>query len=241
MSVPAPQIGFDRFIQHDWVAAVVAVRQGAMPLATLHDMLQASGLGKEALSKTLTKLNGLGLAPRDDLADFVERGCAIVGRDEDPDRLAAYAWGVAIATYSFFGRVAEFVGRLTMLQGDCSSAEIHRRMSEVYGDRQVTKRATQAVLQTQSSWGSVQRVEGGRRVVRLPPKDVDDDTLTEWLIEAALRYMGKAVPVQSIQSLPVLFPFNFTRPLTYVVSRAPQLVLRSEGPSSQYAALRESV
>lgn len=241
MSLPAPQIGFDRFIQQDWVAAVVAVREGVMPLAALHDMLQASGLGKEALSKTLTKLNGLGLQPREDLADFVERGCAIARHDGGSECLVAYAWGVAIATYPFFGKVAEFVGRLTLLQGDCSSAEIHRRMSEVYGDRQVTKRATQAVLQTQSNWGVMQRVEGGRRVVRLPAKDVHDDTLTAWLIEAALRYINKTLPVQGIQSLPVLFPFNFSRPLTYVVSHAPHLILRSEGPSSQYAALRESV
>ncbi len=84
-------------------------------------------------------------------------------------------------------------------------------------------------------------MEGSRRVIRLPTKEIGGDTLAAWLIEAALRYPRKAVPVQGIKSLPVQFPFSFMRPLTYVVSNAPQRTLRSEGPNSQYAALRESV
>ena len=39
-----------------------------------------------------------------------------------------------IATYPFFGQVAELVGRHSSLQGDCASAEIHGRMSEIYGN-----------------------------------------------------------------------------------------------------------
>lgn len=37
----------------------------------------------------------------------------------------------------------------------------------------------------------------------------------------------------------VLFPFNLTRPLAYVVSNSPSLDLRSEGPSNQLVALRQ--
>ena len=65
-------------------------------------------------------------------------------------------------------------------------------------------------------------------------------TLTAWLIEAAVRYAGKPVSVPGLQSLPVLFPFNLTRPLAYVVSNSPNLDLRSEGPSNQFVALRNT-
>ena len=241
MNSPAPKIGFDRFIQLDWVAAVLAVRDGASTLAELKDLLEASGLGKEALAKSLTKLNGLGLQPRRDLANFVDRGRSVVHVGAPANGVAAYGWAVSIATYPFFGKVAELTGRLTLLQGDCSVAEIHRRMAEVYGDREVTKRATQAVLQTQSDWGTLQRVDKGKRIIRLAPTTVDNDELTAWLIEAAVRYAGKPVSVSTLQSLPVLFPFTLTRPLAYVVSNSQNLSLLSEGPSNQFVALRAAI
>lgn len=238
MNSSVPQIGFDRFVQLDWVVSVLKVRAGTACLDELNELLDVSALGKEARAKTRTKLNALGLQPRADLADFVDRGRELVPNDGPTDAVIAFAWGVAIASYPFFGRVAEFAGRLTSIQGDCSVSEIHRRMSEVYGDREVTKRATQAVLQTQANWGALERVEKGKRIIRLTPTTVDSDRIIAWLIEAALRYIGKPVSVPALQSLPVLFPFIFSRPLAYVVSNSPNLDLRSEGPSNQFVALR---
>ena len=160
MIAKAPQIGFDRFIQLDWVAAALGVRAGKGSLDELSAQLRAAGLGKEALAKTQTKLNALVLEPRADLVDFIGRGVGLFAGARTPADVAPFAWGAALAAYPYFGRVAEFTGRLTSIQGDCSVAEVHRRMSEVYGDREVTKRATQAVLQTQANWGAVMaRVE----------------------------------------------------------------------------------
>jgi hypothetical protein len=149
----APQIGFDRFIQLDWVATALRVRAGMADFDELNELLAAAGLGKEAKAKTRTKLNALGLEPRADLVDFVDRGVHIFKSTDKIGELGAFAWGAAIATYPYFGKVAEFTGRLTSIQGDCAVSEIHRRISEVYGDREVTKRATQAVIQTQANWG----------------------------------------------------------------------------------------
>lgn len=240
MNSSAPQIGFDRFIQLDWVKSVLKVRTGVSTLDELNEILENSVLGKEARAKTRTKLNALGLQPAAVLSDFTDRGRALVHDFEQNEPVVVFAWGVAIATYPFFGRVAEIAGRLTSIQGDCSTLEIHRRMSEVYGDREVTKRATQAVLQTQASWGAVARVEAGKRVIRLAPTTIDNDELTAWLIEAAVRYAGKPISVPSLQSLPVLFPFTLPRSLAYVVSNSPNLDLRSEGPSNQFVALRNT-
>lgn len=237
MNSSTPKIGFDRFIQLDWAAAALNVRAGLAGLADLNALLDAAELGMEAKKKTRTVLNRLWLEPRSELTDFADRGAAI--HEMQPDiPVSALCWGMSVATYPFFGKVAEFVGRLSAIQCDCASAEVHRRMSEAYGEREGTRRMTNMVIQSQGSWGAVERVEKGRRVIRLAPTVIDNDEVTAWLIEAAVRYSSKPVSLSSLQSLPVLFPFALTRPLGYVVSKSANLSICAEGPSAQLVALR---
>lgn len=234
----APQIGFDRFIQLDWVATALKVRAGSASLDELNELLDVVGLGKEAKAKTKTKLNALALEPRAELAGFVDRGIAIFKANDNVSELAAFAWGATIATYPYFGKVAEFIGRLTSIQGDCAVSEIHRRISEVYGDREVTKRATQAAIQTQGNWGAVQRVEKGKRLIRLQARSLKNEEMVAWLVEAALRYQGKAISLATLQSLAVIYPFVLDQPLGYLVSNSLTLEVRSEGLGHQFVALR---
>jgi len=70
-------------------------------------------------------LNRLWLEPRPDLVDFSDRGIHIY-RDSPLSPIPVLTWGMAITTYPFFGKVDETVGRLTALQEDCASAEVHR-------------------------------------------------------------------------------------------------------------------
>src|SRR5690606_3692732 len=130
--------------------------------------------------------------------------------------IAALTWGMAIATYPFFGKVADLVGRLSALQGDCASAEVHRRMSEAYGEREGTYRMTNMVLQSQASWGAIERVEKGKRLVRMKPIVVSNEQAVAWLVEAALRYVGKVVSVSALSSQVVLYPFVLDQPLGYL-------------------------
>lgn len=237
----APQIGFDRFIQLTWVAAALKVRAGRATRDELDQLLSAAGLGIEARAKTRTKLNALALEPRADLVDFIDRGVKLFAGAGDPADVAPFAWGAALAAYPYFGKVAEFTGRLTSIQGDCSVAEIHRRMSEVYGDREVTKRATQAVLQTQASWGAIERVENGKRLIRLAARALRDPRAVAWLVEAALRYRGRALPLATLKSTAVLYPFLLDQPLAYVVVNSDALELRSEGTSQQFVVLHAAI
>lgn len=234
----APQIGFDRYIQLDWMAMAIKVRAGLATLDDLEALLASAGLGKEAKSKTRTKLNALAIEPRNELAAFIDQGVEIFSPQDDCAMTAVFAWGSAIASYPYFGKVAEFSGRLTAIQGDCSVSEIHRRMSEVYGDREVTKRATQAVIQTQANWGAIERVENGKRLKRLPQRKVSDEKVIRWLVEAALRFTGKAMPVTSLPTMAVIYPFQIDQSLPYVLSKSDTIELRAEGPSNQFAALR---
>ena len=93
---------------------------------------------------------------------------------------------------------------------------------------------TNMVVQSQASWGAVERIEKGKRVIRLPQISIDNDACAAWLIEAAVRYVAKPVSVHSLQSLPVLFPFKLTCSLVCAVLNNPNLDLRSEGPSNQF-------
>jgi len=95
------------------------------------------------------------------------------------------------------------------------------------------------VIQTLTSWGALERVEKAKRIVRLAPTVVEDDALTTWLIEAAVRNAGKALAIASLPALPVLFPFKLTRPLAWLLSNCEHLVVRAEGPGNQLVALRE--
>lgn len=233
----APQIGFDRFIQLDWAAAALKVRAGVVGLDELNELLDAAGLGVAARKKTRTVLNRLWLEPRAELGDFATRGVEIHRNSPDVS-VAALTWGMAIATYPFFGKVAELVGRLSALQGDCTAAEVHRRMSELYGEREGTYRMTNMVLQSQANWGAIERLEKDKRVTRKAAISVTNDRAVAWLIEAAVRYMGKAMPISTLQSAAVIYPFALGQPLGYASSKSPALEVRSEGPSSQLVALR---
>lgn len=239
MRPTAPQIGFDRFIDLQWIVAAMDVRVGTRGLDELNALLDAAGLSLAAKKKIRTILNRLWLEPRPDLEDFASRALAIRRSDPAID-VAAFAWGMAIATYPFFGKVAEFVGRLTALQGDCASAEVHRRMSEVYGEREGTYRMTNMVLQSQANWGTIARVEKGKRLVRLTAKGLTDQQTVAWLVEAALRYRGRAIAIDTLQSTAVLYPFFLDQSLAYIVSKSEALELWSEGSSQKFVALRAS-
>jgi hypothetical protein len=240
MNSTTPQIGFDRFIQLDWAASALRVRAGLGSIESFIEILDNAGLSVAAKKKTRTVLNRLWLDPRPALVEFSDRGAAIFKTCPETS-IAALSWGMAIATYPFFGKVAELVGRLSALQGDCTSAEVHRRMSETYGEREGTYRMTNMVLQSQANWGAIERVDKNKRLVRRPSVTLTNDQLVSWLIEAVLRYTSKTVSVSALKSMAVIYPFVLDQPLAYVVSNSPTLELRSEGTLNQFVALRELI
>jgi hypothetical protein len=243
MMLTVPQIGFDRFIQLDWLDAALRVRKGLTGLEDLNRLLEAAALGKEAMVKTRTKLNALVLEPRPELADYISQGVSLwhESLNAAATGTASFAWGAALATYPYFGKVAEFTGRLTAMQGDCSMPEVHRRMSELYGERGNIKTATRTVIQSQADWGVIRRVTKGNRIEKLAPIQNADPALAAWLIEAALRYQGRAIAVATLQSTAVLYPFSFELPVATVIAQSTELELLSEGPHQQFVALRASL
>lgn len=84
---------------------------------------------------------------------------------------------------------------------------------------------------------AVARVERGKRLVRLAARGLTDLRVVAWLIEAALRYQGKAMTLATLQSTAVPYPSLLGQPLAYVVANSVALELQSEGASQQFVAL----
>lgn len=236
MTEKVPMIGFDRYVDFEWCRSALdaAATQGSIEV--VREQIAHVLPGAESQRKTLDILKRLSTKPFGHVADFIVRGSAIY-RSLGQCSVLPLVWGASIASYPFFGKTSETVGRLLSLQGDCSIKELQRRMSEQYGDRSGIGRAVMRIVQSQASWQTLMRDETSTRVAKHQLVSIDDGELTVWLIEAAVRYAGKPIPVPSLQSLPVLFPFNFTRPLAYMASNCPSLDLRSEGPNDQFVAL----
>lgn len=226
MNAVAPKIGFDRFIKNDWATMALKVRLGQADSGDVMGLLEAEGLSIAAQKKIRTILNRLWLDPRKELRSFVDRGAALYGANAQASILH---WGVSIATYPFFAHVAELVGRLTSIQGDCASTEIHRRMSERYGEREGTYRMTNAVLQTQADWGAISRVEGNKRLIRTRPKEVKGTELTAWLMEATIRAADRPISAVGITSLPGIYPFAVEASVAYSAAKSRFLEIKSMG------------
>jgi hypothetical protein len=187
---------------------------------SLNDFIDATHSRAAAKKKTRTVLNRLWLESRINLTEFADRGIQLY-RDAPDTPVPALNWGMAITTYPFFASVAEIVGRLTALQGDCASAEVHRRMAEVYGEREATGRMTNMVLQTQASWGSIERTEKGRRLVRKSKLVLTDARIVAWVVEACVRCWRRPPAVASMDTNPIVCPFEFGKSLSYVISTSP--------------------
>jgi hypothetical protein len=215
------------------------VRAGEASLADLSTLLESAGLSLAARKKTRTVLNRLWLEPRAEQIGFVDRGVALF-QSKSSAPAAALHWGVTIATYPFFGKVAELVGRLTSLHGDCSAAELHRRMSETYGEREGTYRMTNMVLQTQADWGAIERVEKGKRLIRCPVTRIQSEDVVIWLLEASLRYAGRPTPVTALSSAPAIYPYGSGSSLAYLVANSSHLDLKADGAGRHLVALREA-
>lgn len=237
MQTKAPQIGFDRFIRLDWAAAALRVRSGASDIGELDQILTEAHAGPEAKKKTRTVLNRLWLEPREELSGLADRGVHIFRRVTEP-QVATLTWGMALAVYPFFAKVAEIVGRLTSLQSDCTTAEVHRRMAEIYGEREGTRRMTNMVLQSQVDWCLLSKSSNGKTLTRNPPISVRSPETVQWLSEALLTHMGRPLTLEGLPGQPTMFPFSLGDNLSYVLSLSNKFEMQADGASTRLVGLK---
>lgn len=231
-------IGFDRYVQLNWCAAALEVATGVKTVEQAKEEIASVLTGLDSRRKTFDILKRLWISPLPEYSNFVERGLELF-KHYGQRSVTPLNWGCAMVTYPFFGHTSEITGRLISMQGDCTIKEIQRRMAEIYGDRDGVSRAVSRVLQSQESWGVLERVENGKRLIRKQDMSIGNEKVALWLVEAALRFHGKAIATPTLPTLSVLYPFSFDQSLAYIVSKSPMLELRSEGASQQFVALRD--
>jgi hypothetical protein len=238
MQSKAPKIGFDRFIRLEWAATALQVRSGLADIGHLDDILTQAHGGLKAKKNTRTVLNRLWLEPRDEVAGLAQRGVDIFRAVPDA-QVTALTWGMAVAVYPFFAKVAEIVGRLTSIQGDCTTAEVHRRMVEIYGEREGTRRMTNMVLQSQVDWSLLEKSENGKTLIRKPRMAVQSPETVQWLSEALLTHVGRPLTLDGLSGQPTMFPFSLGDNLGYVLSLSNAFEMRSDSAGSRIVGLKE--
>ncbi len=234
MPTSAPRIGFDRFIRSEWADCALNIRRGVEDISELDRLFDRAKLGAAARVKTMTVLKKLWLRPSPSLKELADR-CSTAAKHTPQDMLPLH-WVMAVSSYPFFGKVAELFGKLSSIQGDCAPAELHRRMSEIYGEREGTYRMTNMVVQTHADWRTMRRTK--KRLERSDALRVDNSELAALLVEAAVRYHGKSLPSSAIFALPILYPFKVSTRIANLASRSDKLELRSNSRGEPMLTIR---
>jgi hypothetical protein len=119
-----------------------------------------------------------------------------------------------------------------------NAGKIKGMIDQALPHRAVTRRMTNMVLQTQESWGAIERTEKGKRLVRRSKLPIREPKVVAWLVEACVRYAGRPLAVASMDSNPVAYPLDFGSSLSYVLSNSTDLELRSDSMSNHVVDLK---
>ena len=236
-----PEIGFDRVLKLAWVdRALALLAQGSPPTEVrelLRDVIAAEVSGADAAQKTVCVLSGLWLTPPGDLVGLRDRAVEL-RRWGTTDTPLVFHWGMALAGYPLFRKVAEAAGRLLRLQGLCSASQVQRRLQEQLGERQIVSRATRHVLRTLVAWGALNDTHERGLYEPAGARSVDDSSLAAWLIEAALRAetSGRARFSGLIRS-PALFPFDVSNTRVADLAASDSLEVHREGLREEVVAI----
>lgn len=170
-------------------------------------------------------------------------------RDEGLDHLRVLSvdqhlpihWGMVMAAYPFWGRVAETVGRLLRLQHSAAAPQVQRRLREQLGERETVARAARRVLRNFVDWGVLIETEENGVYGPTSLRSIANAETAIWLCEAALRASGsKTASINLLGQSPALFPFAVETPTVRSWTGHPRLDLTRQGPNEDIVVLRPS-
>lgn len=246
MSERRPTIGYNRTVRLRWLdftAELTATGQSeADIIAALQEYLRnelsvGSKAKRGSREKTITILLKTWIRVRPSLRAFRDRAIGLLATYKSSDRLALH-WGMTIAAYPFFGTVAEVVGRLLRLQKQFTASQVHRRIRELFGERETVSRSTRYVLRAFVDWGILK--EGskigvytqGRRV------SVSDSNVAVCLLAAILYLSTNGAPsLRSLLGSPALFPFALQQVRLDSLDTAAHLEIICRGPGNDLVLL----
>jgi len=211
------QVGFSQRIQLEWMEHVAGlalegceteqIRRGLQ--AFLRDRLSVDGDSKRGnREKAVTILMKIWVTVPRDLREVRDKALELLMALPAEAHLAVH-WGMSMAVYPFWGRVAGCVGRLFKLQGSASAAEVQRRLREEYGERETVSRSARRVLRAFVDWGVTE--EGAARGVydATERRAIRNAAVAGLLVQSSLLADSVSTkPLDMAFRDPALFPFS---------------------------------
>ena len=208
----------------------------------LMDQMSVGGTGERTnRDKAITILTKAWVNVPGHLTPFRDDGLGILDRLPFKYHLAVH-WGICLAAYPFWGKVAEVVGRFIRLQGVASASLVQRRLREQIGERETVSRAARRVLRSFIDWGVLEETEQ-RGIYQLTrPLDLKDRDLSLWLLEAQLFARGrKSASLNEMVHYPSLFPFVIDRSTLLDGTKSGRLEFSRQGLDEEMVFLRANV
>ena len=217
------QVGVDRLIRLTWLERTSTLVLGGntppeIKNALQHDLCDVfqSGMTEKrgSLGKTITILMKVWLKTPRELSGLRDTGLEFLKRIPKEDRKVIH-WGMMMAVYPVWAKVAAQVGRLLKLQGNAVASQIQRRMREQYGERETVSRRTRYDLRSFVDWGVLHEAEQAGVYELKSVGVISEKNITVWLIEATMLSLATPhVMLKSLSEIACLFPFKLPT-LTY--------------------------
>lgn len=235
------KIGFDRKLDLEWLdAAAGRLAAGDAPMAARHQVwnrlegILSGDASNSARGKTMTVLTQIWMtAPTHQ--PLRDAALAIFGQVSPDERLALH-WAMTLAAYPFFLDVAAQTGKLLRLNGDCTFAQIHRRMMERWGERSTLSRAVQRVLRSMVAWGALREGATPGQYQPLPKRIPVLEATAEIVLEGLLRAEGGSLALNAVATHPALFPFDLHLDLPRL-RQHPRLWVHRQGDQTDWVEL----
>jgi len=244
------QIGFSQRIRLEWFEKTANLILAGNDKTAVKDSLQEMlkdkvSVGGQAVrgnrEKAITILMKTWLTVPSGLESLRDEGLKILQGLPRKDRIAVH-WGMALATYPFWGAVAAHTGRLLRLQGTAAAAHIQRRIKEQYGERETASRAARRVLRSFIDWGVLNEPQDKGVYAQGNQYSIQDPKLIAWLVEASLHArMNGSAAIKDLLDSPSIFPFRLAHvSAEHVASLSPRLNILRHGLDDDLVMLREN-
>ncbi len=207
-------IGLDRRIKRAWLDGLLdrlsKESDPAVLRKFLHQLLAEDHPGEASRARTISMVMRIWvLIPKDRLR-LRERALELLPNVSGDQRLWLH-WGMAAVSYPFFRDVAEVIGRLLALQDDFTVGQVQSRLVKDWGDRTMTKRAAQQVVNSMADWGAMRTGSVAGHFLVAKKRNGAPPDLQLWLLEALLCAMKTTeLEAQQLLRLPATFPFEIS-------------------------------
>ncbi|MBU2886744.1 hypothetical protein KO507_13300 [Gilvimarinus agarilyticus] len=220
MSKNKPLVGFDRYVEVQWMDQAACLVGEGKSISEINDdldvYLMAYVGGETSRRKTKNILTACWCKSLSDEKAFKEAAVKMF-KGVSGDEKVALHYGLSVMSYPYFLSLGKILGRLFKLQDEVTNAEFYQRVIESVGDRDSIRRASARYLQSLINWNILECGENSS--VKLGHRfSIQSDDVVKWLY-ATMLFSSESprMSVDEIISNPVWFPFDLSKNITSVI------------------------